>query len=458
MSRRRRLDVNEGLGVALDLARERDARSARVSSWDQRGRNQDGWTIGPGESRAIADLEGPGSIRHFFITGYCRRQLGPGLIDPIESAGAAPVLEIHNALGLNWEIPDPDYYRKVLLRITYDDQSEPAVLVPLGDFFGIGHSMPVSYSSALFSVSAKPDESFLFGGSAAMNCTLPMPFSERVLVELVNENDIPYAAYFHVDYELYRHPLDPEIRFLHAAWRRQDPCDGWGTDLQVNSPEANVPNLSGDGNYVVLDTEGSGHYVGCNLSVFHRDGTWWGEGDDMIFIDDDTWPPSFHGTGTEDYFGHAWGMQRGNASPFHGSILHEADMPGYAVTYRQHVPDPIHFRKRIRVTIEHGHANQLSDDWASTAYWYQTLPSPRASILPVERRLPHRPVISPRVPPVAPPAEIAAEVASQRQHYQDRQQRYLQRLAERTADRAARSRAFEQSNRESARALRQSYR
>src|SRR5262245_12749317 len=155
------------LGGSLDLTRRRDARSGRVSSWDQRGRNQDGWTIGAGESRAIADLEGPGAIRHIFITTYCRQQLGPGLIDPIDSAGAAPVLEIHNALGLNWEVPDADYYRKVLLRITYDDQTEPAVLAPLGDFFGIGHSMPVSYSSALFAVSAKPEESFLFGGSAA---------------------------------------------------------------------------------------------------------------------------------------------------------------------------------------------------------------------------------------------------------------------------------------------------
>jgi hypothetical protein len=104
----------------------------------------------------------------------------------------------------------------------------------------------------LFAVSAKPEESLIFGGSAAMNCYLPMPFARRILIELVNENDLALATYFHVDYELYRQPLAEDVMFLHAAWRREDPCDGWGPDLQVNSPEANIPNLDGAGNYVDL--------------------------------------------------------------------------------------------------------------------------------------------------------------------------------------------------------------
>lgn len=74
----------------------------------------------------------------------------------------------------------------------------------------------------------------------------------------------------------------------------------------------------------MLDVEGTGHYIGCNLSVYERQGTWWGEGDDMIFIDDDTWPPSLHGTGTEDYLTHAWGMQK-NSALHGGSILHALD-------------------------------------------------------------------------------------------------------------------------------------
>jgi len=146
-----------------------DARSARISSWDQRGRNQDCWTTGPHETRVLADLEGPGQITHIWMTQFCRKVFGPGLLDPRDTATTAPVLEIHNALGLNWEAPDPDYYRKVLLRITWDDEPEPAVLVPLGDFFGVGHCMPNSYASALFTMSTKPEKSLIFSSSAALN-------------------------------------------------------------------------------------------------------------------------------------------------------------------------------------------------------------------------------------------------------------------------------------------------
>lgn len=427
------------------LTRKRDARSGRVSSWDQRGRNQDYWVIGPGASRVLADLEGPGKITHIWTTQFCRELLGPGLFDPADTASAAPVMEIHNALGLNWETPDADYYRKALIRITWDDEPEPAVLVPLGDFFGVGHCLPNSYSSALFSVSAKAEESLIFGGSAALNCHVPMPFGKRAVVEIVNEGELPLSMYFHVDFELYRQPLPDDTLYFHARWGRSDPCAGWGPDLQTNSPETNVAHLSAEGNYVVLDVEGSGHYVGCNLSVFHRQGSWWGEGDEMIFIDDDTWPPSLHGTGTEDYFNHAWGMQR-NAYPYYGAIVHEGDVPGYAVSYRFHVPDPVHFERRIHVSIEHGHANHLSDDWASTAYWYQSLPSPKATIADVADRLPNRPPAPPAVGAVAPGADLAAEVDGMRTAYAERFERFRTGLQERRQRHMDRSATEEQAN------------
>src|SRR5690606_17922869 len=125
-------------------------------------------------------------------------------------------------------------------------------------------------------------------------------------------------------------------------------------------------------NYVILEAEGRGHYVGCNLSVDNLEvGTkapaiafggkwgafeWWGEGDDMIFIDGEVWPPSLHGTGTEDYFTHAWGMQN-VAYPYAGVTIfeHDKEHPNRRKTtcYRFHIEDPIHFKKSIRVTIEH---------------------------------------------------------------------------------------------------------
>jgi hypothetical protein len=375
------------------VTRRRAARTARVSSWDQTGGNEDAFVIMPGETAVLADLEGPGCITHLWFTQTSRRILGPGLIDPTQ-AGVA-MLEIHNALGVNWEITDPDYYRKVIIRMYWDDQETPSVVAPLGDFFCIGHSIAGNFSSLPFTVSVKEGERLKFGGAAALNCYLQMPFQTRARIEVENQNDVPYVQYYYVDYELYRDPLPDDVLYFHAHWRRENPCDGWGPDLQVNSLETQVPNLDGAGNYVILETEGAGTYIGCNHSVAHFPGTWWGEGDDMIFIDDDTWPPSMHGTGGEDYFNQAWGMQR-NAYPFNGTIVHEEDVPGYQVSYRWHLADPVRFDKRIRVTMEHGHANHLADDWASTAYWYQTLPSPRLDIPPVEQRLPRRPVSPPQ--------------------------------------------------------------
>lgn len=136
--------------------------------------------------------------------------------------------------------------------------------------------------------------------------------------------------------------------------------------MQTNSLETQVPNLDGKNNYTILETRGAGVYIGFNHSVYHFQGTWWGEGDDMIFIDDDTWPPSMHGTGSEDYLCQGWGMQN-NAFPFAGTILHEKEMPPYQVSYRWHLPDPVRFNTKIKVTMEHGHANHLSDDWSTTA-------------------------------------------------------------------------------------------
>jgi len=135
--------------------------------------------------------------------------------------------------------------------------------------------------------------------------------------------------------------------------------------------------------------------VGCNLhiDVFERQvNDWYGEGDDMIFVDGEPFP-SLHGTGTEDYFCMAYCPQTEYCAPYHGLILYSGtpDWPwkGKNSMYRYHIEDPIHFRKSIKVTIEHGHANKLSNDYSSTAYWYQLEPH-RAfpPLLPVGLRLP----------------------------------------------------------------------
>jgi hypothetical protein len=442
-------------GMLSGLTRVRDARSARASSWDPSGRNQDNWVIPPGETIILADLEGPGCITHIWMTQFCRRVLGPSLLNPERVGQTVPVLEIHNALGLSWEAPDPDYYRKVLIKIYWDGQEYPSVLVPLGDFFCIGHSMPGPCVSIPFTVASKPEERYTFGGTAALNCYLQMPFNKRARIEVENQNDVPYGQYFYIDYELYRTPLGDDIGYLHAQWRREHPCGGWAPDLQTNSPEVNITNLDGKDNYVVLEAEGRGHYIGCNLSVTHFQGSWWGEGDDMIFIDGETWPPSLHGTGTEDYFGHAWGMQN-VAYPMNGSIIHESVVPGYPVSYRFHLVDPVRFERSIGVTVEHGHANHLSDDWASTAYWYQTLPGRPFSILPVQERLPLRPVM-----PVASAApadgELNEEMRAMRAAQRERYSRYVEERNAVLADRMRDTRRRSELSREHAHQIRTSY-
>ena len=332
------------------LATLAGGRTGRVSSWDTSGRNQDRWLLAPGETRVLADLEGPGVLTHFWFT-------------------------------------QRNHYRECLLRITWDDAASPSVLVPLGDFFGLGHGIVNSYQSALFTASTNSNNHFNEG--CALNSYVPMPFRKRALVELVNESGEEHLQYFYIDHERLAQPRD-EAGYLHAEFRRTNPFGGWGHEIRVNTPESNVVNRereAWDNNYVILDTRGRGHYLGCNLSVSNFQGTWWGEGDDMIWVDGYRWPPDLHGTGSEDYLNQAWGMQD-NAFLHNGSSIYEHHTAGYQTSYVLHLENPVRFRKEIKVTIEHGHGNHLANEMASTAYWYAAEPTAAAAPPPVAARLP----------------------------------------------------------------------
>jgi hypothetical protein len=188
---------------------------------------------------------------------------------------------------------------------------------------------------------------------------------------VTNEGGKPVAAfYYYVDYRVLKE-LSEFTPYFHAQYRQEMPC---------------APGRS----YVLLEAEGRGHYVGCNLSVLQQAMGWWGEGDDMIFVDGEK-TPSLHGTGSEDYFSDAWGM-REDENPFYGCPLQEEDFQtgSKATVYRFHIPDPIPFTKSILVTIEHGHANDRADDFSSVAYWYQAEPhKPFPPLALVDKRLPY---------------------------------------------------------------------
>ncbi len=334
-----------------DLSRLRDGRSKRVSSWDTTGGNRDAWPIEPGETKTLADITGAGVVRHLWFT-----------------VGAE----------------DPLYLRQCVLRMYWDGQEHPSVEAPVGDFFGIGHAKVASFSCAVLNMSANPGQD----QGAAMNCYFPMPFAAGARITVENQGDRRVGSwYFYVDYdEMYTLPSD-QARF-HAHWRRSNVCP-------PPAPPGDDPeiNLSDRDNYVILEAEGHGHYVGCNLSIHNLYGGWWGEGDDMFMIDGQKWPPDMHGTGSEDYFGHAWGMQPQNAFLYNGVSYHKSGGPRAfnerITVYRYHIADPVIFQQGLRLSIEHGHANDRSDDYSSTAYWYQTLPGrPFPPLLPVGERLP----------------------------------------------------------------------
>lgn len=174
----------------------------------------------------------------------------------------------------------------------------------------------------------------------------------------------------------------------------------------------------------------------------------------MIFIDGEEYP-SINGTGTEDYFNHAWGMQR-NSFPFFGTIVHEGDnTEGLHVAYRFHVTDPIRFEKSIKVSIEHGHANHLSDDWSSTAYWYQTLPTAKPlTILPVKERLP---VVAEPPKRELPQVELTEEMRQARENYEKRWEEYAPKREQQFRIKEAKARKDSAENTEFAKKLRDSY-
>ena len=356
------------IGMSLaELARLRSGRRRRASSWDQSGGNADMIILRSSETARICDIEGAGIIRHIWCT----------------------MAALNNPLSA----------RTTLLRMYWDGSATPCVEAPIGDFFGIGHGIVKNFWSSPLSMGPQDGRGF--------NCFFPMPFASGARIEVTNEAETGMIFFYYVDYEEHDR-LEEGLGRFHAQWRRENPTQGWGEGRFDDNPAAGdfgelrrkmwtTPNLDGKGNYVILEAEGKGHYVGCNLNVdcFSRQmNDWYGEGDDMIFIDGDVWPPTLHGTGTEDYFNTAFCPQQEFCTPYYGVTVYSGTpdwlWKGKNSLYRFHIEDPVMFEKSIRVTIEHGHANKLSNDYSSTAYWYQTEPhAPFPSMLPVAERLPH---------------------------------------------------------------------
>jgi len=301
-----------------------------------------GWKISPcihiegKQTVTLVDVDGPGAITHFWIT-------------------------VH-----------PRYWRSLVLRMYWDDETTPSVEAPLGDFFCNGWGVRSNVNS--LPVAVNPAGGF--------NSYWEMPFRKHARITIENLSpDKAEGFFYQFDYILTEVPSDRA--YFHAQWRRSNPL-----------PYGEV--------HTVLDgVKGQGHFVGMYLAWGSNNNGWWGEGEVKMYLDgDDDWP-TYCGTGTEDYFGGAWCFVQAQentpgkeayaaySTPYLG--FHQVIKPDGLWNsqqrfgmYRWHVMDPIRFLSNLRVTIQalgwrsplEGQARYLplQDDIASTAFWYQAEP------------------------------------------------------------------------------------
>jgi len=213
-----------------------------------------------------------------------------------------------------------------------------------------------------------------------------MPFARGARITLEQRGARPLggmfpALWYHIEYEAYDEPLPDDALRFHAQWRQERPTTAVGPRPNVQLHDG--INLDGGENYVALEATGRGQMIGLMLEINNVAGGWYGEGDDMVFIDGEGWPPSIHGTGTEEVFGGGACPSREYAGPYSGFHLIESpDYAGLTGAYRWYVHDPIRFTRSLRWTIEHGHANNFANEYASVAYWYQAEPHAPFPVLP----------------------------------------------------------------------------
>lgn len=334
----------------------------RVTSADPTGANDDGnWknSIKPGEERTIADLSGPGIITHLWFT---------------------------------IATPERFHLKKIVLRAFWDGDTNPAVEAPIGDFFGLGLGQYFLYESGPISV----------GSQKALNSYFPMPFRKGARITIKNEGQDPIQAfYYNIDWQKHK-TLPEDTAYFYAEYRQATPNKGFTDDWKSNSDKNvnDAQNKDGAKNYVMFETEGKGHYVGVTLSILQNQGDWWGEGDEMMFIDDRK-TPHIVGTGSEDYFLGAWCYGNCGISPFgstrptfaykeYGNPLNGGDDAGAKwMVYRFHTDSPVPFNNYFKMTIEHGNANHRSDNFYSVAFWYQQgSHKNRMALPPVADRIP----------------------------------------------------------------------
>jgi hypothetical protein len=306
--------------------------------------------IPKGKEVVLADLEGPGKVTYWYITDDSGGKFDPGLV----------------------------------LKVSWDDASEPKINVPLSDFFGAIGGKPIDYQSAPMQIN-----------HLCYMCYLPMPFRKRAKFVLANDGNGDYARgmAYGIDWE-----EDPKYAAengrLHCAWRRSNPVQDGAPSLLplVDASQVGGKNTF-NSRHTILDVKGRGHYVGNVLQVHSRSPRWWGEGVTFLHQDGRT---LVHSPGTEDEYGSCWEFGGTFDSPCCGYLLNEA---GNHRMYRWYVTNPVRFREALKVEIQSIYVpvnapfRPGADDFTSVAFWYQETPSPAVTLQPfTERTAPSRAV------------------------------------------------------------------
>lgn len=340
--------MRSGFGFE-DIARVRDEQSRAITAENPDGAvgagGQAGSNLGAGRkgrpcltdipsgaTETLAEIDGPGVIRHIWITVPDSTEAGDHVL------------------------------RDVVFRCYWDGEDDPSVEVPLGDFFCNGHGQRCTVNS--MPIVAAP--------SGGFNSYWPMPFGQSARIEIENQHpgELP-MFFFQIDYGLTE--IEDDAAYFHAQWRRENPT----TRAE---------------DFTVVDgIEGRGHFVGTYLAWTALEDHWWGEGEFKAYIDGDDEYPTICGTGTEDYVGGAWcfvppesDRPQTYSTAFLGYPQFDAgdDVQGRPPRhglYRWHIPDPIRFTDDLRVDIQQiGHNGrrlfERSDDVSAVACWYQEEP------------------------------------------------------------------------------------
>jgi hypothetical protein len=331
--------------VLPSYTRAQRHKSLKQSSYDKTGGNRDAWQIAPGATHEIFNAQGAGVISHIWFT--------------IAAQGG-------------------DHLKELVLRAYWDGNAKPSVETPIGDFFGLNLNGYFIYESAYLACSP----------GRSLNCYFAMPYRRGARMTVTNEGKAQVNSFYsNIDYKSVP-SLPDDALYFHAQYRQSAPC----VPVTYTGPKVNP---DGAKNHVYMETRGRGHLMGVTIGVLQNAPGWWGEGDDMIFVDDEKMP-TIIGTGSEDYLLGSWNFGgRDGAIPFahaqYGApqIVAPERTGGRYVCYRWHGDNPVTFERYLKHTMEHGHANDRGDNFFSCAYWYQAAPYTDFPALPgVGERIP----------------------------------------------------------------------